>query len=401
MGEEKGMTATSLPAVSIEEMRDRLLTMDDLRDRLSATEPLTELTFPVGGDARFEVDPAWATVQADYDPTGSFVNTPGGERFELSRLALLEAGAAVGIPRKKQETWPTTDIQSLLNWWFRGGAGDKEFKVLSQAREEGEPLALAMCRGTIQPFSNLTLLDVALRRIRAKFGDVEVLGDYKFHHDLELTDMRLIVPSSARVIEGTRVEDDTWCTGIDIRNSQIGLKPTTLQGYQFRWWCTNGSTTELAETPQFSRKGTYDTEDVWAWAQASVDEILGGLEGSMDQIQELARIPVDGEVTTVLRDLFALYGIPVRERQRIIAGMADVSGDVTMYDLMNEITVAANAGGLSPRTIAQLLRLGGHVAEAGSDRCNEEHPCRRLLPAGYEAPSAPALTGIEQNAAEN
>jgi hypothetical protein len=394
------MTDTQ-PAVSIDEMRDQLLTMDEVRDRLRRTEPLTELTFPVDDEVHFEVEPGWADGKEDYDPTGAFVNTPGGGRFELSKLALLEAGAAVGIPRHKQQAWPSETVAELLNWWFTGGAGGKEFKVLSHERADAEPLALGMCRGTITPFPNLTLVDIALERIQHKFGDVEVLGDYKLHHDLELTDLRLIVPATSRVITGTRVTDDTWCTGIDVRNSLIGLKPTTFQGYQFRWWCTNGSTTNLASTPQFSRKGTYDTEDVWAWARQSVDEILDGLGGTLDQIQDLSGIPVDGEVTTVLRDLFAIYGIPVRERQRIIAEMANLSGDNTMYDLMQAITVAANANGLSARTVAQLLNLGGHVAEAGTDRCSEEHPCRRLLPVGYEAPRAPELTGIEQNAAEN
>jgi hypothetical protein len=392
----------TLPVVPFEEMRSRLLTLDDTRERLRATEPLTEVIFHPGDGVNFRVEPGWNTEDTDnYAPVAAHVQISGGEEYQLSRLALLEAGALVGVPRHKQEEWPAAIMQTLLNWWFREKS-DRDHKLLIRGGTDGnDSLALATCRATITPFSNLHLLEIALQSVDHQIGaGTEVLVDYKFSHSLEWTTMRLIVPELSRLITGTRDENDQWCGGIDVQNSLTGIYPTRLQGYAFRWWCTNGETTDLAQTAQFSRKGSYDAADVWAWARTSVDEILGGLNEVFDGVQRLTESPVNGDaasVTSVLNDLFARYNIPMRERQRVIAGLANLPGDITMYDLMQEVTRAANMEGLPIRAVRSLLALGGHMAEAGTERCNEEHPCRRLLPPDFQ----PARSRIQQNPDQN
>jgi hypothetical protein len=386
--------------VTFDQMKDKLLTLDEARGQLATTEPLEELPFRTEDKVAFSVAPGWhdgedASV-GNYDPVDAHLELPSGQQFQLSKLALLEAGAHVGIPRHKQLEWPAEILENLLNWWFRTSSS-RDYKVLAKT---GDELALAVCRGTITPFSNLTLLDIMRERIERKYGaSAEIMVDYKFSHSLEWTTMRLIVPSHSRVITGSREENDEWCAGIDLSNSQVGIHPSILQGYAFRWWCTNGETTDLAQTPKFSRKGSYDLTDVWAWARESVDEILGGLDGVLDNVQQLTSVPVSGSndsVTAILHDLFARFNIPVRERQRIIAGMADLGGDLTMYDIMQEITRAANMDGLAPRAVAQLLALGGHVAEAGTARCTDDDPCHRLLPEGWE-PRSRGPQNAEQN----
>jgi hypothetical protein len=399
-------------AVDFDEIRPQLKTLDQVREDLATTEPLAEATFGVGSDVRFRVSPDWNAGNKDqlYAPVDAHLRTSAGAEFRMGRMALLEAGAAVGIPRRLQERMRASDLESMLNWWFGGAAGNKEFKVLSREPHPGErtglaapeePLALAMCRGSITPFPNLGLLDILVAGLRSRYGQgAEVLADYKFGHTLERTDIRLLVPGASRVISGTRVEgDDTWCAGVDLTNSLTGIRPSILRGYLFRWWCTNGNTENLAETPQFRRKGNFDLGDVYAWARESVDQILGGLEGSLDSIQRLTEIPVGDDVVMVLRDLFARYNVPVRERQRIIAEMADSGGARSMYDIMNAITFAANAGGLSQRIIDQLQSLGGHVAAAATDRCTPDHPCCRLLPEGWTETAA--ASRVPQNPAEN
>jgi hypothetical protein len=385
--------------VQFAEMRDKLMGLDEVRASLSVTEPLEQISFMPGDGVKFEVEPGWNdgenAVAGNYDPVGAYVEIPGGHRYQLSKLALLQAGAQPGIPRGKQEEWPSSVLQDLLNWWFtRSG---REYKLLAQPNAE---LALATCRGSIVPFSNLTLLDIMCEQIRARYGDgAEILADYKFSHNPEWTTLRLIVPSHSRVIEGSRVENDEWCAGLDMSNSMVGIHPTIFQGYDFRWWCTNGETTDLAQTPKFSRKSSYELEDVWSWARRTVDEILDGLDSAFDNVQELTRVPVTGDrdsVTAILSDLFALYNVPVRERNRIIAGMANLGGDISMYDLMQEITRAANMPGLAPRAVTQLLALGGHVAESGTSRCTDDDPCHRLLPAGWE-PRSRGPQNAEQN----
>ena len=211
-----------------------------------------------------------------------------------------------------------------------------------------------------------------------------MLADYKFTHNLERTNLRLIVPGQQRVISGTRVADDTWSAGIQFRNSLAGPEQTQIEGYLFRWWCTNGCTDTLAEAPALNRRQTSSPEDAYEWARESVDEILGSLEGSFTAVQSTTDVQVEpDQVAAVVRDLFTEHAVPARHRERIISELADVGEDMTAYDVMNAITVAANADGVSPDATEQILRLGGHVAHVGStDRCGE---CRRILPGGFSA----------------
>lgn len=393
----------TLPTVTFEQMRDKLLTVDQTLESLRSTEPLTEVVFHPAETVTFRIAPGWqeGNKNDNYAAVDAHIQIPSGEEYQLSRLALLEAGALAGIPRHKQEEWPASFMETLLNWWFQEKA-ERDHKLLIRAANGGNPsLALAACRSTITPFSNVRLMEIMIDRVRHKLGaGAEVLVDYKFSHSLEWTTLRLVVPDLNRVITGTRDENDTWCGGIDLSNSLVGIHPSRLQGYAFRWWCTNGETTDLAQTTQFSRKGSYDPADVWAWARTSVDEILDGLSGVFDSVQQLTAAPVTGDsasVTAILHDLFARYNVPVRERNRIIAGLADLGGDITMYDLMQEVTRAANMDGLPPRAVAQLMALGGHMAEAGTERCTEEHPCRRLLPPDFQVPRS----RVRQNPATN
>jgi hypothetical protein len=223
-----------------------------------------------------------------------------------------------------------------------------------------------------------------LKGIQDAYGEGEVLADYKFTHNTERTNLRLIVPGQQRVISGTRVADDTWSAGIQFRNSLAGVEQTAIDGYLFRWWCTNGCTDTLASVSALNRRQTPDPKDAYDWARESVNEILGGLEGSFDAVQSTTALAVEpDQVAAVMRDLFAEHAVPARSRERIIIELADAGEDMTVYDVLGAITVAANADGVSPDAVEQILSLGGHVAHAaGTDRCGE---CRRILPGGFSA----------------
>jgi hypothetical protein len=370
--------ATAHEGIDLAEMRGKLLTLEDVRERLAATEPIGEHTFPVGSGVEFEIDPGWAEQckpGTDMLKTGTDVlegtvlRTPGGGEYRLTRDALLEAGAAVGIPRKLQERLPSRLLQDPINWWFRGGADKSEYKLLAMGEE---PMVLAMCRPTVSPFSNLRLLDEMLRGIEGTYGrGTEVLADYKFHHDLETTHMRLVIPGHERRIEGTGFADDTWCAGIQLKNYLTGLHQTEIDAYHFRWWCTNGCYDQLATgAGSFSRRrGGSDPEDAYEWARQVVDEVLGGLEHGFDAIQSLTEVSVRGNTSEVLGDLFARHDVPVRERQRVIANMVE-DDQLTMYSIQQAITQAANAEDVTPRAADQLMALGGLVARVEHARCS-------------------------------
>jgi hypothetical protein len=373
-------------AVDVEEMRSKLLTLDDVRERLARTEPLSDRVFEAP-QAQVRLEDGWA---ADGDDT-ALVNAwlritdsaPGeSEEYQLTRQAALEVGAFCRLPRELQKDAPPDLVQTFVNRMLAENlARSKEIKLLVRPSDS---VGTALTRSTIQPFSNLAFLDIMLEGIEAAYGSGEVLADYKFTHNLERTNLRLIVPGQQRLISGTRVADDTWSAGIQLRNSLAGVEQTALDGYLFRWWCTNGCTDTLAQVSALNRRQTPSPEDAYEWARESVDEILGSLEGSFDAVQETTTVPVaPDQVAATMRDLFAEHQVPARHRERIISELADAGEDMTVYDVLNAVTVVANADGVSPDATEQILRLGGHIAHAASsDRCAE---CRRILPDGFSA----------------
>jgi hypothetical protein len=371
-------------AVDIEEMRGKLLTLDDVRERLGRTEPLADRVFEAP-QAQIRLEHGWAGDGTDDTALANAWLRIQGEQDEirLTKQAALEVGAFCRLPRELQKDAPPDLVQVFVNRMLTENlARSKEMKLLVRPSDN---TGTALTRNTIQPFSNLEFLDIMLAGIQSAYGaDSEVLADYKFYHDLERTNLRLIVPGTQRVISGTRVADDTWSAGIQLRNSLAGIEQTAVDGYLFRWWCTNGCTDTLAQVSALNRRQTPDPADAYDWARQSVDEILGSLEGSFEAVQSTTELPVAADqVAATMRDLFAEHSIPARSRERIISELADAGEDMTVYDVMQAITVTANADGVSPDATEQILSLGGHIAHAASsDRCNE---CRRILPGGFSA----------------
>lgn len=370
--------------VDFEEMRGKLLPLDDVREVLATTEPLAEVTFKAGPSAQAAVktDSAgqlWHKRELT-DPAPVWLKLPGGEEYQLTKQATAQMASECHITRGYQTLVPGALLQDNIEWWMSEGLKEKELKLLVAGtgtdQDGGEiPLVRAVCRHTVSPFSNTAMLDAMIARVEAKYGKGEVLVDYKFAHDLERTALRLIIPGKSRVMTGTQVQDDTWAAGLDYYNSLIGLKQTTLAGYLFRWWCTNGACDVSNLVPGFSRRGSTE-EDALAWAQESVDEIFEGIDPTFDQIQETVSQPVGGEVVPVLKGLFREHQIPKRERARIIETMAEES-NLTMYELMSAVTMAANIEGLDDRDVHRLMSMGGHIAHASTGTCSN---CHQLLP---------------------
>jgi hypothetical protein len=241
---------------------------------------------------------------------------------------------------------------------------------------------VAFGSGTISPFSNLAILDQLVGGLTAAYHvpEDDLLVDYKFTHSLELTNVRLVVPGHLRNVRGPGTADpsDMWSTGVQWRNSQLGLRPVSVDGYIFRWRCTNGMIDTMVTSGQYNRRQSgHDEEDVYAWARASVDNVLGGLEHVLEGVESSTTIPVEQDVNLVLADLFRQHSVPGKLRQQVIANMAEVGGDLTMYSLINAVTQVANEPGLAPAATDKLMRLGGHIAHSAEMRCAS---CRRLMP---------------------
>lgn len=351
-------------SVAFADIEDKLLTLDQVRENLSVTEPLTSFTVGNGNKTSFRYDEDWALQldnQKGTDPVGVYV-TIDGQESQLTKDAALQASSAFGLQSTYVKKTPARFIEEQVNYWFSDGLGEREFSVL---RAGADNRLAAFSKPSITPFSNELLLDNVLEGISNQF-DGEVFADYKFRHDLNQTDVRLIVPELVRDIHGTQVEGDTWSAGIHLTNSLTGGAVTSVEGYLFRYWCTNGATTVNNEVGKWNRKVMGQQEDVYAWARDSVDEILAGMEQQFDAVQSLTSMNVSGNVADVLNDVFKDFDVPVSQRQGVIDALLE-SESLTLYEVMNSITQLANDPALKPERVDRLLRAGGAIPSATFD----------------------------------
>jgi hypothetical protein len=357
-------------------LKDKLISLDTLRESLSATEPISTVGFPTGESVKFRVQPAWNhEVEKKQGSDALDVSVRVGQQeFQLTRDALFEATSLMGMPKGYAQKCPAKLLEPQLNYWYQGGLGQKDLKLITSAGR-----AAAITKASLAAFSNIELLDRALQGIYAQYGEgVEVLADYKFEHSLKRTRFRLIVPDHVRRIASARDSDDApdnWSMGLQVKNSITGVDKTAVQGYLFAWWCTNGAIDTFADSGEWSRRsGGQSEEEVYAWAREAVDDVLGGLEHSLDKVQSLTDIEVEGEASDVLRDVFEQYRIPTSERRAIIDNMVN-STSLTMYDVMQAVTAAANGQDMTPAHAELLMQVGGDLPHAAHQRCDS---CHRL-----------------------
>ena len=358
-------------SVTIDKMRGKLLTLEQARNRLATTEPLTELHFDANSDVKFRLHEGWAhgaKSRQDNEVVDAAISVNGTE-VQLTQGALYKAMEAIHLPKGIGSDTPPKLIEPILNHWFRDGFGEeKTHKILAV-----DGVGSAIVRGSVKPYSNLRLLDNVLAGIEAKYGEGEVLVDYKFGHSLDDTRMRIVVPGHRRDITNTGTPDDTWSVGIELRNSLTGKKQTAVSGYLFRWWCTNGAIDMLNQVDAWSRRGAIgQTDEVYEWARQSVDDILGGLEGSLDHVQAMTDMPLDGYTIDVLEDYYDKFKLKDDIRNAITNSMVDET-NLTMYSLMQAFTQVANSADLPDSTVAQMMNIGGKLVATSDHRCESCH----------------------------
>lgn len=367
-------------SITIDDVASKLLTLDQVRERLAVTEPLTVHEFGPDDGVAFRLEPDFnhgMAAQPGTMPINGFVSI-GQTELQLTGNALMEIASEAKIGKGFINTYSAELVSEVLNSYVVSGMGGKGYKILGI---QGS-VAAAIPRASVMPYSNLRFLDIALEAIEAQYGRGQVYADYKFNHDLQRTHLRLIVPEYVRTIENTGTDNDTWSVGIQIKNSLTGLEQTEINGYLFRYWCTNGAIDTRSNTnATWVRRGKIgQNEDaVFEWARDAVDEVLGGFEGSLDAVQKLTEISIEGTAREALNDVFTAYKIPGKHRDRIISSMIN-EDTLTMYSLMQAVTEAANADDLSPVDVDRLMRAGGELPAFVEDgRCSPSAPCGRFL----------------------
>lgn len=359
--------------VTIEQMSDRLIDLPRIESILGATEPLTATDITTESRTRFRLQPGWeASLDAlnDTSLVEAFITVDGVER-QMTKEAALQATSQVGLPQALVGRSPSSLIEPFLNHWWSGDMGGKAFKALSH----GDQVS-AFTKSTLTPFSNLDLLENIQQAVQARYGTgTRIFADYKAEHSLQSTNIRLILPDIQHAIQDSGMGDvptgghDDWLGGIHFRNSLVGKGQTSIEPYLFRWWCTNGATTERRLNGAWSRQGNdgQNLESVYEWARQAVDEVLGGMEAEFESIQALTSLSIAGNVADVLTDVFERYSLPVSQRESIRENLEAQNGRLTMYSVMQAITQAANDPDLAPDRADRLMRIGGAVPSTEFD----------------------------------
>jgi hypothetical protein len=356
--------------ITLDQMRPKLLTVEQLYESFSKTEPLSQITFTTDSvsKVKFKLGPAWAIGLDNLDGTDVVPDVEmkvGTGSYQLTKDCMLQATSMIGLPKNFVTKSPANLLEPLLNWHYHAGMTNKSERKLLAAGSTG----LAVTTGSIVPFSNLKILDEATAAIKEHFGqETEILADFKFAHDLRKSHVRLIIPDTVVQLRA----DDQWCGGVQWKNFLSGEKPTSFNAYMFRWICLNGQTSVHACSGNYNRRTGGQGDEFYEWARQVVDECLGGLENEFNAISAMSSEPLEGEVADVLSNIFSTYKVPPAVRTRIIENMVE-SDDLTAYGVLAAVTEAANASDLSAEQRDRLLQIGGALPHALTNRCQTCH----------------------------
>ena len=354
-----------MSTVTLDQMSSKLLSMEQITQKLQETEPLSTAFLSSDSKARFHLAADWAhgiDALPGTSPVGATM-TIAGKESPITKEGMFQAAANFGLTAPYIKKVPAHLIEGLLNYHYNGGMGSTEYNVLSVAGNVS-----AFTRPTLATFSNLQLLERAVEGIQARRGsDTPIFADYKFNNSLTRTDVRLVIPGVEHVMQGTEMQDvpggevDAWLYGIHLSNSVIGKTQTSLEAYMFRWWCTNGATTKLDRVGTWSRRANGQQDDVYAWAEEQIESILGGLEHRFEEVQALARLDIRGNMNEVVREIFDTHEMPVSQRQAVTEILETTTSPANLYTVMNAITSTANDPDIDSSRADRLMRIGGEI----------------------------------------
>lgn len=386
-----------MSAITVEQMQEKLIPTDDLVHLLSSTEPLDSRLISNETRVRFRLQPGWETELEAVRPNEqvqAFVKI-GTTEYPLTAEGALAATSIIGLPQALVKRSPANLIEPFLNHEWGSNLGDRAYNAIMV-----DGVVSAFAKPTITPFSNLELLQRALDVIGRRHPGTRVFADYKVQHSLAGTNLRLILPDIQQDIQGGGLADvpgdapDRWYGGIHLRNSLIGKGQTSFEPYLFRWWCTNGCTTERTAGMAWSRTGSdgQNLDNLYSWAESAVEEVLGGMEHEFERVQALTSLGVAGNTGDVLREIFDTFDVPVSQRTSVQENVLQSEGPLTMYTIMNSITQVANDPELSPERADRIMRIGGALPSTTMDPLKarvwrEGHTADQTAPNPYEVRS--------------
>lgn len=365
--------------VTLEDMKDKLYSLEDVTALLEPTENLTSYPFVADGSSKveFQFPDNWheSGLKDQPDLFITDVSMQVGETLRpLTKAAVLEATSLMSIPKELAMKTPAQFLGPQLNWWYANTTKGKSVNLVMLANEHAAHAVVPQAKVV---FSNLMLLEEAVKAAKAKYGSgVVLLFDKKFHHDLRRTNIRMILPEIHYDVDSARAagstEADTFYGGVHIANSLIGENTTLIEGYIFSWWCENGATTSHTLSSRHKRKAGEDPADVYTWAGGMAESIVDEIHGELEQLDGLTKLALEGDVVETIHTVYDHYAVPQAVRQAIQDNMTE-SDDITGFGLMQAITATANVPDLGWKQIEDIMRVGGDMPHVLADRCSNCH----------------------------
>ena len=352
------------------EVYNKLLTLEQVKELLAYTEPVITKTVTLDGTTDgivvFSLPAGWNIGLKDKDGlelTQAEIAV-GGNAYTLSKDAVLDFTKAIGLPDSYVFKTPGVMIQSHLNYWA-SHSPDLQIKMLLH-----EESVLSTTKNGITPFSNLDLLDKILEVVdEAGYPKDEVLFDWKSHHDLNITSLRMLL--SIPDVIGLA----PWVNGLEFRNSLTGSKPLSVRGYLFNGE-TGAAATTLHGAGKYNRKIMgQDLDTVHEWLTLNVGNVLE----VFGHEQEILANTVDldlGSTSKVLADIFRSYKVPLKVRKDILEAYEDQKYPETYYGVVNAVADAANKEGLPEHFITTVLEVAGDIMRNAANHC---HACKQTL----------------------
>lgn len=319
----------------------------------------------------------WSDEVLGFEPEdvldGVVLETNGAGNIPLTKGAFTELMTKFGIGAKYALTLPPHYLAPQVNYWLRHGS-TLDLRMLTF---DGE--GVGFTKSPLAPTVHASqVFEQAVESLCAATGtnpdDLRV--DYKLTHTLKETAFRLIQPTQLKSITSARdgeTKSDSWNFGLSVNHSVTAKFPTVAEGYMFAWWCTNGAIATHGASSKYDRRShADDAEEFSEWFNRVTEDIVADTPRELETIQTLTSVNLKGEMSEAAEEVFKRYKVPTQSREAVIAALVD-SDDWSAYGLMNAVTQAANPSGTDERVRNLLMRAGGDMAVAFSERCETCH----------------------------
>lgn len=320
----------------------------ELLTALQPVEQLEEIVVPKrGGTSAFQIT-----------DEGLFWQASGvHDAFKVGREAAQQALRHVpGLSQAAIKEWPTELLIAPLNWWYTHGDGD----VRALVNADGDVASFTK-RAEHGLHSPTRMLEAVEEGLIEKGIDIGTL-----YYDKVLVGLDRVSFAAVTHERNAEVKDgDVMDAGIMVFGSPTGEAYIEVSPYLNRLICTNGMISPVA-LGRWSHRGG-DGGNLFDWTKEMTLSSWDAIDGELESLRGLTEIETDGNVHTVLADLFERHHVPAGQREAVIEAAVE-EADGTLYGISQAFNRVANSME-DVGNLRHLLMVTGDMAHQ-TERCS-------------------------------